>query len=411
MNQNFRHNYIVNVLDGAFFWFGYSFIAPAVILPLYVNHLTSNKLILGLVAVIGSTGYFFPQLFTANKVEQIAVKRDLPVKLGFFTERVPVLLLPFSVLFADRLPGLALSLLLFLYAWHSFGAGVVAVAWNAMIAKVIPVHDRGFFMVLTTFLGTGTGILGATFAAFVLEKMVFPYGYLVCFILAGAVILISWIFLALTREEPDIEIKPQISQRDYWRLLPDILSKDQNFRWYLSAQFFIALGGMAWGFLAIYALETWQLSDGEVGLFTSTMLIGQAAANLVFGFLADKYGYKRILLLSNAAGFIAVILALIISNPEWFFVVFILRGISLSGFFLAGMIVYEYSKADIRPTYIGLNNTWLGVMNLIAPIVGGLIAQHYGYLCLFLVAGCLLFIGGLLLTFYVREPRFLPKSK
>jgi MFS family permease len=371
--ENLRHNYIVNVLDGSFFWFGYSFISPGVILPLYVSHFTQNKLVIGIVAVIASTGYFFPQLFTSNWVEQLPIKKKLPVNLGFFTERVPLLILPFTVLLVGEIPWLALTLLLFFYTWHSFGAGVVAVAWNAMIAKVIPVEKRGVFMGLTTFVGTGTGVLGAAFAAYVLQAFEFPYGFLICFSLAGLVILISWIFLALTREEPDLAVKPKTSQKVYWSKLPDVLRKDKNFRWYLFAQLFIGLGGMAWGFLAVYALETWNLSDGKVGTFTTAMLIGQASANLIYGILADKYGYKLILIISICLAFLAVCLPLLIFDPNWFYLVFVLRGMSLSGFFLAGMIVYEFSNADVRPTYVGLNNTWLGTMSMLAPIVEGLL--------------------------------------
>jgi MFS family permease len=411
MNKHLRHNYIVNVLDGSFFWLGYSFIAPGVILPLYVSHFTQNKLIIGLVAVIGSTGYFFPQLFTSNWVEQIAVKKVLPVNLGFFTERVPILILPLTVLLVTPLPGLALSLLLFFFAWHSFGAGVVAVAWNAMIAKVIPVEMRGVFMGLTTFIGTGTGILGAMFAAYLLERFAFPLGYLICFTIAGVAVLISWVFLAWTREEPDQDIKPKTSQREYWRLLPGVLRSDKNFRWYLFAQLFIGLGGMSWGFMAVYALETWNLSDGKVGTFTTAMLIGQAAANLIFGLMADRYGYKLILVFSIFVSFLAVVLSLVISSPELFYIVFALRGMSFAGFFLAGMIVYEFSKADIRPTYIGLNNTWLGLMTFVAPIIGGILAQYFGYPVLFFTAAVLSFLGGIVIVFFVRDPRRILVSK
>ena len=52
---HYRHNFMVNVMDGTSFWFGYSFIAPGVILPLYVSHFTLNPLVIGLVAVISFT--------------------------------------------------------------------------------------------------------------------------------------------------------------------------------------------------------------------------------------------------------------------------------------------------------------------------------------------------------------------
>ena len=93
IEKDYRHNFVVNMLDGTSFWLGYSFIAPGVILPLYVSHFTVNPLIIGLVAVISSMGYFLPQLFTANWVEQLPLKKIVPVNLGFFLERVPIFLM------------------------------------------------------------------------------------------------------------------------------------------------------------------------------------------------------------------------------------------------------------------------------------------------------------------------------
>jgi len=66
VERNYRYNAVVNWLDGTFFWFGYSFIAARTILPLYVSHFTDSKLAIGLLAVLSSTGWLLPQLFTAN---------------------------------------------------------------------------------------------------------------------------------------------------------------------------------------------------------------------------------------------------------------------------------------------------------------------------------------------------------
>lgn len=103
--------------------------------------------------MISATGFFLPQLFTANWVQHTPIKRDIVVKVGFFTERVPVFLLPFAALTAPLSPLLALALFYLLYAWHNFGAGTTAVAWQDMIAKVIPIDRRGLFMGLGTFGG------------------------------------------------------------------------------------------------------------------------------------------------------------------------------------------------------------------------------------------------------------------
>jgi MFS family permease len=405
---HYRHNFIVNFLDGSFFWFAYSFIAPAVILPLFVSHFTEDKLVIGFVAVIGATGYFLPQLFTANWIQQLPRKKFAPVNLGFFTERVPMLLLPVATLVSAPNSSLSLVLFFLLYSWHAFGAGLVAVGWQDMLAKIIPTERRGFFMGLTTFSGAGTGVLGAIIAARMLDRYAFPYGFVICFAVAGIFIFVSWIFLAMTREVPDKSLKRPISQEEYLRGLPGIVKKDLNFQRFIISQVFIQLSGMAWGFMAVYARQNWNLTDGKVGSFTTALLIGNALGNLAFGVLGDRRGYKLVLMISTLAATLALGGALVSPNPDWFYLIFGLRGLSLGGFFLSSLIALEFSPPDIRPTYIGVNNTTIGVAGAAAPLLGGWLANVSGYPFLFMVALALGAIGFILLTSLVREPRHPP---
>ena len=102
--------------------------------------------------------------------------------------------------------------------------------------------------------------------------------------------MLSWIFLSLTREPAVYSQQPAVSQREYLRSLPEILRKDRNFRMYLLAQIVFSLSGMATGFLVVYAVKTWNLSDAQAGGYVIAMQVGLALANLFFGFLADRKG-------------------------------------------------------------------------------------------------------------------------
>jgi MFS family permease len=405
IERHYRHNFVVNVLDGTNFWLGYSFIAPSVILPIYVSHFTSNTLIIGLVAVVSSMGYFFPQLFTANWVEQLPLKKIVPVNLGFFLERLPIFLLVPSAFLAISSPSLALLLFLLLFSWHSFGAGTVAVAWQDMIAKVIPLARRGRFMGITNFGGTATGVIGAVAAAWLLNRYAFPYSYIACFGLASIFIFISWVFLALNREPPVLTRQTVISRQEYWRKLPAVLRSDKNFQRFILSQAVINLGGMAWGFLAVYATRKWGLSDGTVGGYTVALLVGQAAANLLFGLVADRKGYKLVIEISIFLAVLTLLLTVIASSPEWFYMVFVLRGASAAGFMLAILFVFEFTVPAQRPTYIGLSNTISGIASGIAPILGGWLAAVSGYHWLFLAALSACILGYVLIHWFVKDPR------
>ena len=67
-------------------------------------------------------------------------------------------------------------------------------------------------------------------------------------------------------------------------------------------------------------------------------------------------------------------------------------------------IILEFCAPEDHPTYIGLTNTLLAP-GMLAPVLGGWLATWVGYRGLFAVATGLCVLGGLLLAFWVRDPR------
>lgn len=412
VRHNYRHNFLFLVLDGTFFWFGFTMISASVILPLFVSHFTQNPLMLGLIPALGSAGFLVPQLFTARWVESLPLKKVLPVNYGLFTERIPVLLMaPATWLLAERAPALMPLVVLLLYGWSSAGAGLVAVGWQDMVAKVIPVERRGFFFGLTNFCGTVAGAVGAAFAAWLLGRFAFPHGFTIAFACSGVLTMLSWYTLTLIRE-PAVPSQPRsASQLEFFRSLPRILRMDKNFSRYLASQVILSVGAMAAGFLIVEAVQRWNLSDQKAGTFSVAMLILQAAANLFFGWLGDKRGYKAVLELTALLAALSMLLAALAPSPEWFYVVFALRGAVFAGGYMgASMIGLEFSHASIRPTYIGLNNTLPGVVSSLAPLFAGALAGWMGYRGLFLLTVIFSAASFVMLRLMVREPRSLPQA-
>ncbi len=407
IKRNYRWNFIVNALDGASFWLGMSFMSSAVILPLYVSHFTSNPLLIGIIPFLSTAGYLLPQIFTANAVERAPRKKFFPVTLGFFFERVPILLLaPAAYFLSIRQPMTALTVFFVLYAWHTFGAGATIVGWEDMIAKLIPVKRRGRFFGITNFIGNGTGILGALAVPFVLEKFTFPSGYVISFGVAAILVFLSWVFLSLTREPAVHSSKPSVSQLEYLRSLPEVLRKDRNFRMYLLSQIIFSLSGMATGFLVVYTVKTWNLPDAKASGFTIALQIGLTLANLVFGFLSDHKGHKLSLEICMVLSVLSIVMAIFAPSPFWFFPIFFLRGAVYAGTFISGIsIIYEFTDAENRPTYIGLANTIAGVAGGAAPLIGGWLAGAVSYQVMFILSAVIGALGLVLLRFTVREPR------
>lgn len=407
IERDYRWNFTVNMLDGASFWFGASFISSAIILPLYVSHFTSNPVLIGLVPFLSTAGYLVPQLFVANVVERAPRKKFFPVNLGFFLQRVPIMLLaPTAYILAGNQPTWALIVFLGLFAWHTFGSGLQIVGWQDMIAKIFPADRRGRFFGITNFIGNSAGVLGALAVPYILERYPFPMGYVIAFAIAAALITLSWAFLSQTREPAVASTKPAVSQLDYLRSLPAVVRRDRNFRQFLIAQIGFSVSMMAPGFLAVYAVQHWTLPESSAGGFTLAMQIGLALANLFFGFFADRYGHKLSLVIGLSLSVVSLVLAVAAPDPVWFLPIFFLRGAVNAATFVSGIsIVYEFTDEQSRATYIGLANTLPGIIGALAPLVGGWMASVAGYPSVFILSAVMGALSVALSYFAVRDPR------
>jgi MFS family permease len=405
VERDYNRNFVVNLLDGTLFSFGASFMSAATILPLFLTKVTDHPLAFGLLAVIAQAGWFLPQLFTANLMERLARKKPVVVNLGFFSERVPVGMLVLAALAAGRWPTLGAVLMLLALAWHVFGAGVVAVSWQDLLARMFPVEQRGRFLGVTMFIGAGMGAAGAALSAWLLRRFAFPLNFAYVFSIATVAMLLSWAFLALAREPVQPVRTPRRSNRAYLAELPHLVRSDQNFRRYIITRAVLALGGMGNGFITVAAVSRWQVSDGTVGLFTLMALIGQTIGNLTFGMLADRYGHKLSLQIGAAVAVLAFGLAAFAPTPVWYFAVFGLNGIVSGAIIVSGiLIVMEFSAPERRPTYVGIANTGVGLVGVIAPLLGAALAGG-SYRTLFMVSALVNLLASGLFWRWVREPR------
>ncbi|MBN2501689.1 MAG: MFS transporter, partial [Anaerolineales bacterium] len=295
VEHNYRWNYVFNVLDGATFWFGASFYSLTTIGPLFISKLTDNPVPLGILAIISQAGWAFPQLFAANSTERFGRMKPLVVRLGFILERFPMFVMFLAAIIAIKSPLAALLVFILGAAWHSIGAGVIAPAWQTMLARIIPVARRGRFMAFTMFLGAGTGLLGTQVSAWLLDTQPFPNSFIIIFLIAALFINLSWVFIAFTREPIPARQAPEENNHQYMASLKKIVRQDVNFRRFLISRGLSSLAGMGTGFVTVAAIQRWDVPDGTVGYYTMTMLIGQTVANLLLGWLADKYGHKLVL--------------------------------------------------------------------------------------------------------------------
>ncbi len=409
VERNLPWNFSVNLIDITFITLAFSIISRETITPLLISNLTDSKIAIGLVPAIYSIAYYLPQLFAANHAERLKRKLPFVMLIGGLLERVPYLFAGLAILlFAESAPTAALLCIYLVIGLGALGNGVATPAWFSMIGKVLPVNRRGIFFGLSEGLGTLMGIIGAYFVGRVLDDIGYPLNFAALFLVAAIFMGISWIGLALNREPESPIVKAHIPFSHYFRRLPAILREEHNFRRFLLGYSISRLSTMGVGFFIVFGNERFQLNGADVGLLTAILIGSQAAMQLLLGWLADKRGHKANLTVSGFALALAAVLALGATDLVGLIPAFVLLGIGLASDHVSRLnIILEFAAPEDQPTFIGLTNTLLAPVVFLAPILGGWLAD-FGFETLFILMTVFGLAGGMLLSTWVKEPRYNP---
>jgi MFS family permease len=250
--------------------------------------------------------------------------------------------------------------------------------------------------------------LSAVFAGLILERFESPTDFSLLFLLAGISMAISWVSLSLTRE-PERAYHEQLAVRTtLWENLRRILRNDRNFAWFLVARMLSQLGMMGFAFYTVHAVKNLNMSELGVGIMTSVYLGAQIVLNPLMGWLGDRWSHRGVMEVGILAAVLSALVAWRAPSPGWFYVAFILAGMAGVAIWTIGLaIVLEFGSEPERPTYIGMANSLVAPATILAPLLGGWLADAAGYPTTFLATA----FGGvatlLVLQFLVRDPRHL----
>ncbi len=401
-----KHNLIVNLFDGGLFGVALGFASFGTILPLFVASMTNSAILIGLVPAIHSVGWQLPQLFTASHVSRLRrYKRN--VLMMTIHERVPFLGFAVIALLIPVIGTKAALVLTFIFlTWQGLGGGFTANAWTSMISKIIPPESRG------TFFGVQAGLanlfisFSAVGAGYLLDYLHSPVDFAACFFIASIFFGLSWGALALTREPEDTEkVIPQ-EKTHFWDDSKKILRRDRNFNWFLSARFLSQFATMGFSFYIIYALREFNMDEVTAGYLTATLTVSQTIANASMGWLGDKFGHRTMLLFGAFTGLISCILAWNATSIAWFYPMFALAGFTNVSIWTSGLVMTtEFGNEAERPIYIGLAQTLTAPATIVAPLLGGWIADSVGFIPTFSISAVLSLAVILIFLFIVKDPR------
>ena len=407
--KHLRYNVTVNLLDGGFFGVAIGFASFSTILPLFVASMTDSATLIGLVPAIHGAGWLLPQLFTANHTARLR-RYKRTVLMTTIHERVPFLGFAIVALLLSKIglqAGLIISFILL--TWQGLGGGFTANSWTSMISKIIPPVSRGTFFGLQAAVANIFISVAAIGAGYLLKWLNAPLNFAVCFAIACIFFAFSWLAMALTREPKDYEKVVEENQSPFWQSARRILKRDTNFRWFLTTRILSQFATMGFAFYIVYALRRFQMDGVTAGYLTATLTFSQTIANAGMGWLGDRVGHRAMLIIGAAAAAISSFLAWAAPSLAWFFPIFVLSGFTNVSIWTNGMtMTVDFSDEAERPFYIGLAQTLTAPATIIAPLIGGWIADTKGFIWTFALSTLLSIVMMVILFFLVKDPRKTP---
>ena len=149
------------------------------------------------------------------------------------------------------------------------------------------------------------------------------------------------------------------------------------------------------------------MTGAVLGTLTVAFTLAGTLSNLVWGFIADRRGFRLAFLTSIALWIASTLLLLVSQGLLLHVVVFIGIGAATQGFQSTAInLTLEFGHRDDVPLRIAIANSSSEVAGTLGPLLGGVLAAWLGYEAVFISSMAFLVLGGAMVNAYVPEPRW-----
>jgi len=408
--DNLPRNFAGHFMHGMLGMTGFRIFNAATFLPAYLHLVTGSNVLVGLGQSLQNFGGILSPIVGASQVEHR--KKVLPVSMWMGAlMRVQIVAIALAAWFLKGAP-LIVGVMVCLFLMGVF-QGAQGVAFQMLLAKVIPTRRRGLLQSLRNFFGGGVSAGLAWFAGtYLIGRNVFGNGYATTFVLAAILTSLGLTALALLMREPEPPtVKPRARTWDRMREFPDLLRADRGYFYFMIAQTCATAGRIGVPFYVLFAAHVMPITGphggANLGLMSLMLFGGDSSSNLVWGQLGDRLGFRASFIGSMSLWIAATVLLLLSPAPLGVLLAFAGLGAAQAGFQMSSQtMVLEFGSRDDVPMRLGLSQTAQGLMNTVGPLAGGVIAWLVGYAPVFVVSLVFEAIALGLLIFVVDEPRY-----
>ena len=391
-----------NIAHAFFLSLAITIAEPSTIMPLMVHHFSESTIIVGLYASLLRGGAIVIQMYAAFHAQ--SYKKVIPyLRKVFFFRFLSWFSIGLSIYFVgDKNKELTLILIGIGLFFFSFSAGFGAIYFKELQAKLFSKAYRGKTMANRRVAGSIASIISGGITGYVLSNYQAPINYAYLFMVSSIIMAIGFTIFG-TIEEPakeNVSTKEK-SFKEFIKNSNILLKKDKRLKRQILA-IFLSFGYLlAMPFVILKANNSFELTGWMLGGFISVQMVGSIiGSSLLWRRISD---YEKMLTIAFIIIILAYIVALFASNIYSYLAIFLLFGVAIDGFNIAGMnLVIEIAPEDKRPIYTALQ-TNLSSFGLFFPIVGGLLLKVFNSYSLVYILSIAILLTGLVVSLKLKE--------
>ena len=393
-----------SILDGTFYsmmvGFGESFFSA------FAVFLRASNIQLGLLGSLPQAVSSFLQLFSNKLIALFGSRKRFVVAFAFLQSLmyIPIALVFFFGEFR------VFHLILFISLYWIFGA-VLGPAWTSWMGDLVDEDKRGHYFGVRNKVTGFASFVSLLLAGFILQRFsdgtAYQYiGFLTLFSFAFLFRVISVIYLT-KKFEPEyrLDMSAQFSFVDFVRrsLLTNfglfvLFMCFMDFSVYMSAPFFTP-----------YMLRDLRFSYLIFTLITAAAMITKYISMPVWGKATDRFGTRKILVLSSFLMPIVPLLWVFSHNIYYLVLIQAYSGFVWAGFEISSFnYIFNTTTPQKRTTCVSYLNVLRGVAIFLGASIGSLIVRHNSifwsqYIFIFIVSCFLRYIASFIFVGRLKE--------
>jgi MFS family permease len=261
--------------------------------------------------------------------------------------------------------------------FFSFTAGFGAIYFKELQAKLFSKAYRGKTMANRQIAGSVASIISGGVAGYVLNHYEAPMNYAYLFMVSSLFMIIGFAtFVNIEGPSKENVSRKEQNFRLFIRNAVALLKEDKRLQWQIAAILLSYSYFLSMPFVILHANSSFTLTGWMLGGFITVQMLGSIVGSM---FLWRKiHDYEKMLSLSFLFMIAAFVMALSASSVAMYAMIFLLFGVALDGFNIAGMnLVIEIAPEEKRPIYTALQTNIVS-LGLFFPVLGGIILKFVG---------------------------------